>query len=89
MVAKNFGLQEIFGWQQGWKSNFSKIKTLETPDVFIHLALKNLLHIFGEEKGENFKAVRFVVPVNLRFYCLALLIITAGKLQQNYILQET
>ena len=89
MVAKNFGLQEMFGWEQGWKSNFSKIKTLETPEVFIDLALKNLLQIFGEEKGETFKAVRFVVPVNLRFYCLALLIITAGKLQQNYILQET
>ena len=50
MAGKNFYFQGKFGGEQGWESDFSKIRILENSDLFTNLALNNLVQIFGEDK---------------------------------------
>ena len=52
MAGKNFDFRKHFGREQG----------LENPDLFANLALDNFFQIFGDGKGKNFEAVRFMVP---------------------------
>ena len=62
MTGKNFDFQGNFGWEQCWDSDFSKTKILESPDLFINLGFFSFFLIFGEDKGETFEAVMFMVP---------------------------
>ena len=55
MAGKNFDFKGKLGWEQGWESDFSKIRILENPDLFTNLALDNLVEIFGEDKEKILK----------------------------------
>ena len=71
-MAKNYlNLGEMFGWEEGWQSDFSKIKVLDNLAALTNEAYYEMFCILGKDKGLLFYASQRVFSPSVESYDIA------------------